>query len=338
MAYELKINCGAYNIIIEGKDRDVFNQVKEVPEVEDKEILATALLEFLPPEGLLSVSRKTADGNFCDGPDGEPGYQKFNPAKAVAQSELVGGEMKESNQLFVVEERHYKEGKLNDTPGGTPAVQQFSVSTGQLILKKHYQDGLLNNKPDGEAAHQEFDDSGKPIARYFYLADVRNDGPNGEPASWEFNTDTGKTKIWHRKNGKKNDLPDGTPAYQIFNKADKLVRAEFCNDDKQQDPPDGTPAVLEFNGYDGSLTDAWRYKDDEQLKGLRRHARKKVEKPRRSGAQETASVEGKNHGIRISDKLRHLQRHHRRQKPRCFRASKSGTGSGGQGSPHHRSS
>ncbi len=235
MPHELEIECAGYSVFIEGKDRDVFERVKDVPEVEDKELLVTALLELLPPEGILSVSRKTADGKFCDGPDGEPGYQQFNPEKAIARSRLVDGQMKESNQLLVVVEKHYK-------------------------------DGLLNNTPDGEAAYREFDDSGKPTAKYFYVDDVQNDGPNGEPARWKVDADNGNISIWHYKDGKTNDLLDGTPAFQEFSSSGKLLKVSHYINGKGNDALDGTPAWLKFNEVSGELCSAVRRKDDEWAK------------------------------------------------------------------------
>jgi hypothetical protein len=283
MSYELEIECGTfdwYKVFIEATDRSVFTRATEAhPELLEKtgEKFVEALLKILPPVDVLSLSRKNNKDQLCDGPNGEPAWQKFSPEKGVSRAQWNGGDLQDGNKPFVVEEKHYQDDKLNDACDGTAAVRKFDKTTGHLTAKEHYRAGLRNNAADGEAACQWFNASGELTEKQYYTDDKRNDGPNGEPAAWQ-KGENGNIQIWHYTDDKRNDLPDGTPAYQEFTSDSKLLMAELRQDDKMNDAPDGTPGKLKFDTVDGSLAGAWRYKDNAETKALRRRARRKVEK------------------------------------------------------------
>ena len=322
MTQEIEIECGGldkqrfaperhYRVIIEGRDRDVFERVKKHPGVQGKKgkRLVDALMAILPPGDILSVSFQNTEGQPSDGPKGEPAYQKFSPRQSVARAQWNGGELKDDNLRVVVTEHHYIDGKLCDTFNGIPAVQEFSESSGGLLIKKHYRDGMLNDSSDGTAAVQEFsessgnlvvkghykegllndavdggaalqtfDDKGELIVRRYYADGKLNDGKNGEPAVWEVDPKNGFIKIWHYKDDQINDALDGTPAYQGFISDGKLLSVKQYKEGKLNDAADGSPAVLVFSELDGALYAAWRFKNDKSEKELSRFAKHRVEK------------------------------------------------------------
>jgi hypothetical protein len=290
MTQELVIECGTfthYKVIIEVTDINVLEKVKDHAAVQGKEgeDLVKALLEqALPPETILNVQRKNANDNLNDGPKGEPSYVLYNPEKAVSRVNLSKGEMRPENHLSILKVHHRQDGNGQDTSDGKPAIENFSKTTGKLILQEYNKNGFLENPPNGEPARQRFADDGTPTGREYAVDTKFIDPPNGEPAKWAFDPETKQTRISHYRDGQLNDLPDGTPAFQIFNSAGKLIEAQRYKDGKHEDAADGTPSCLSFNGESGELVNAWRYKGGEQTENLTPHA---VRKARKSEAIKT---------------------------------------------------
>lgn len=126
MAQEVYISCGtgtdAYQVTLVGKDLRGFQDAIKQPQAKNKsgEELVTAILSLIPTY-ITTVMRKKKNGEFTDGPNGEPAIEIFERGKHVRI-------------------QHSKNGKINDGPNGEPAIQQYSG--GWLVAASRYTDGV----------------------------------------------------------------------------------------------------------------------------------------------------------------------------------------------------
>lgn len=111
------------------------------------------------------------DGQWNDGPNGEPAMQRFNKEGGLAGT------------------TRYRDGSRNDGPNGEPAEQQFDKN-GALQRVYRYTNDISNDGPNGEPAAQHFNGNDVLIEALHYKNGKKNDGPNGEPAIQHF-SDTG---------------------------------------------------------------------------------------------------------------------------------------------------
>jgi len=126
-----------------------------------------------------------------------------------------------------------KQQEIKDKEGEALVAALLSYAKGAVFRVERYKDGKLNDRPGGGHAVQEFNDSGALIAASRYRDGKRQDAANGEPAFQKFNDDGIRTYLVHYKDDKRHDGPNGEPAEQVSDPSGNFVFIARYRDDNQ---------------------------------------------------------------------------------------------------------
>lgn len=125
---------------------------------------------------LTRATRYDDDGQFHDGPNGEPAVVIARADGTMAQvshyqhglrhdaEDGTPASIRYARNGSITEIAHYSNGERSDPPGGGPAVVGYR-STGDVQYEMHYLNGKLNDPPGGTAAVTHFGADGSILGR-----------------------------------------------------------------------------------------------------------------------------------------------------------------------------
>lgn len=189
------------------------------------------------------------NGLLHDGPDGTPAVQVFDANESLCKEE------------------HFRNGHLEDTASGLPAVLVWSG--GSLVSVERYRRGHLNDTPDGDPAKVSFRPDGTIDSITHYTVGRLSDPPSGKPARVEYYPNGSVHREEHFTNGEAHNAPDGSPAVVEYYPGDgggrgAIRHRAFLIHDRYEDSPDGSPAFADF-APDGSVEHEQHWRGGRQV-------------------------------------------------------------------------
>ncbi len=143
----------------------------------------------------------------------------------------------------------------------------LETAKGNIIAVDRYKNGKLNDAPGGLAASQRYYDDGTLLRESRFVNGHLSDNMEHGYASSEYHPN-GQLKQLTRANlGMKQDGSGGMPAFQVFTEGGGLQMLQRFNRDKLSNSASGDPAVEIFNA-DGTLAQAFNAKGGKLLKEL----------------------------------------------------------------------
>ncbi len=153
----------------------------------------------------------------------------------VKKCEVTYGYAPNNYQVFLTAKNLavFKEASENADVRGKKGEEFVNavVKLGGVLRIERYRDGRLNDTQRGEPAVQVFNDKGALIGVMRYKDDRLHDGENGAPA-FQASDDKGTVRrTAHYKNGQRNDSVNGEAALLLFDVRGKLAWAAQYRDD-----------------------------------------------------------------------------------------------------------